>query len=87
MEKTKEKHWLVVQRVERVGTQEQTVDEFLDFHPDDLEYVKETAEEQRESISLLEYVRLDFSHNAVEIRHPHLYNSMSKYAFLYSLHS
>lgn len=66
----------MVQRVERLGPDEETVGEFLDFHPGDLEYVKETAEERKQSIVLLEFTRLDFSCNPVEIRCPHLYSSM-----------
>ncbi|KAF9062821.1 hypothetical protein BDP27DRAFT_1368531 [Rhodocollybia butyracea] len=75
MEKTEGKHWLVVQRVDRSGPKERLVDEFFDLHPDDLEYVKETTEERKFSSSMLEFTRLDFSHNPAEIRRPHLCNN------------
>ncbi|KAF5361343.1 hypothetical protein D9757_012333 [Collybiopsis confluens] len=68
MEKTEDKHWLVVQTVNRSSLQENSVPEFLDFHPGDLEYVKETPEERKQSTLLLQSIRLEFSHNPVEIR-------------------
>ncbi|KAF5379282.1 hypothetical protein D9757_005319 [Collybiopsis confluens] len=49
MEKIEEKHWLMMQRVDRSGPKEDTLPEFLEFHPSDLEYVKETPEERRRS--------------------------------------
>jgi hypothetical protein len=70
MEKTEENHWLMLKRVDRSGSKEEMVFEFLDCHPSDLEYVKETAEERRWSTSLLEATRLDFAYSGIDIRHP-----------------
>ncbi|KAF5351480.1 hypothetical protein D9757_012880 [Collybiopsis confluens] len=66
MEKTEDKHWMVVQRVDRSGPKEQTLFEFLEFHPRDLEYVKETPQERKWSTLLLELIRLEHSHIPVE---------------------
>ncbi|KAF5374538.1 hypothetical protein D9757_012400 [Collybiopsis confluens] len=68
MGKSKDKHWLVVQRVDRSGPKEVALFEFLEFHPDDLEYVKETAEEQKWSTSMLESIRLEHLHIPAEVR-------------------
>ncbi|KAF9064251.1 hypothetical protein BDP27DRAFT_1367314 [Rhodocollybia butyracea] len=70
MEKNDENHWLIVQRVDRSGSKESTVFEFLEFHPNDLEYVNETPEERKWSTSLLDSTRLDFSYSGIDVRRP-----------------
>ncbi|KAJ3816143.1 hypothetical protein F5880DRAFT_1619722 [Lentinula raphanica] len=38
------------------------------MHPDDLEFVKETAQERKWSTALLRDIRAEFVYNAVDVR-------------------
>lgn len=67
-EKTEENHWLMVLTVDRSGPKEQKGFEWLEFHPNDLEYVQESAAERKYSTELFHETRIDFQYNPVEIR-------------------
>ncbi|KAJ3717363.1 hypothetical protein C8R42DRAFT_724266 [Lentinula raphanica] len=67
-EKTEDHHCLVVITVDRSGHKESKGHKLLDMHPDDLEFVKESAEERKWSTELLREVRAEFSYSTVDIR-------------------
>ncbi|KAJ3817521.1 hypothetical protein F5880DRAFT_1618200 [Lentinula raphanica] len=67
-EKTEDHHCLVTITVDRSGHKESKGNELLDMHPDDLEFVKESAEERKWSTELLREVRAEFSYSPVDIR-------------------
>ncbi|KAJ3832859.1 hypothetical protein F5878DRAFT_634028 [Lentinula raphanica] len=67
-EKTEDHHCLVMITVDRSGHKESKGHELLDMHPDDLEFVKESAEERKWSTELLREVRAEFSYSPVDIR-------------------
>ncbi|KAJ3817033.1 hypothetical protein F5880DRAFT_1512122 [Lentinula raphanica] len=67
-ERTEDNHCLVVITVDRTGSKESRGSEFLDMHPDDLKFVKETAQERKWSTELLCEVRAEFTYSSVDVR-------------------
>ncbi|KAJ3990770.1 hypothetical protein F5050DRAFT_1716631, partial [Lentinula boryana] len=67
-EKTEGNHCLMLMTIDRSGPKETKGFEFLEMHPDDLEYVKETTDERRWSTELFREIRMDFTYSSVDVR-------------------
>ncbi|KAJ3792880.1 hypothetical protein GGU11DRAFT_760388 [Lentinula aff. detonsa] len=67
-EKTEKNHCLMLMTINCSGPKETKGFEFLKMHPDDLEYVKETADERKWSTELLHEIRMDFTYSSVDVR-------------------
>ncbi|KAJ3816691.1 hypothetical protein F5880DRAFT_1512435 [Lentinula raphanica] len=67
-EKTEDNHCLLLITVDRSGPREEKGREHLEMHPDDLEFVKETAQERKWSTALLRDIRAEFVYSSVDVR-------------------
>ncbi|KAJ3764807.1 hypothetical protein FB446DRAFT_795698 [Lentinula raphanica] len=67
-EKTEDNHCLVLITVDRSGPKESKGREFLEVHPNDLEFVKESTAERKWSTELLHDIRADFTYSPVDVR-------------------
>ncbi|KAJ3802938.1 hypothetical protein GGU11DRAFT_752394 [Lentinula aff. detonsa] len=63
-EKTEKNHCLMLMTIDCSGPKETKGFEFLEMHPNDLEYVKETADERKWSTELLHEIRMDFTYSS-----------------------
>lgn len=64
-EKSEPNHLLVLTTVERLDGWERLLPEFLELHPDDLDYIKETSEERRNLKELLSGLRTEFAGTSI----------------------
>ncbi|KIK56765.1 hypothetical protein GYMLUDRAFT_61807 [Collybiopsis luxurians FD-317 M1] len=61
-QKNEDNHWVMLLTVDCSGPQEAKGAEFLELHPNDLEFVRENPDERRYSTELLRDVRKEFTH-------------------------
>lgn len=66
-EKTENSHWMMVKEVDRSG-REEMVNNYLEVHPDDVEYVYETPAEVRWGKRLFSDIRQDYKGSKAEVR-------------------
>ncbi|KAE9385590.1 hypothetical protein BT96DRAFT_949731 [Gymnopus androsaceus JB14] len=66
-EKTENNHWMMVMEVDRSGREEK-VNNYLEVHPDDVEYVYETPAEVRWAKELFCDIRQDYKGAKAEVR-------------------
>ncbi|KAF5381857.1 hypothetical protein D9757_008344 [Collybiopsis confluens] len=67
-ERKEENHMLILITVNRSGPKETMGTDFLEVHPDDLEYAKETADERKYATGMLRDTRAEFSGSGVQVR-------------------